>query len=128
MEKRSSWLSTRGKVPRCDCGFWVAITMCGCGRGHDSPSTLTWRSSIVSRSADCVRGGVRLSSSTRTTLAKTGPGRKSQLPVSGPKTETPVIVGGEEVGVALDPGQLRPEGGGEGAGQHGLADARARPR
>ena len=67
MAKRSSWLSTSGKVPRCECGFWVAITMWGWGSGHDSPSTLTWRSSIVSRSADWVRGGVRFSSSTRTT-------------------------------------------------------------
>ena len=33
-------------------------------------------------------------------------------------------VGRQEVGMALDPGQLRPEGGGQGPGQHRLADAR----
>ena len=98
MAKRSSWLSTSGKVPRCDCGFCVAITRWGCGSGQDWPSTLTWRSSIVSRSADCVRGGVRFSSSTSTTWAKTGPGRKSQLPVSGMKTDTPVMSDGRRSG------------------------------
>ena len=44
------------------------------------PSTVTWRSSIGSSSADCVRGGVRLISSTSTTLAKTGPGRNRNEP------------------------------------------------
>ena len=98
MAKRSSWLSTSGKVPRCECGFCVAITRWGWGSGQDWPSTLTWRSSIVSSSADCVRGGVRFSSSTSTTCANTGPGRKSQLPVSGMKTETPVMSDGRRSG------------------------------
>ena len=103
MANRSSWLSTSGKVPRCERGFWVAITMCGLGSGHDSPSTLTCCSSIVSSRADWVRGGVRFSSSTRTTWANTGPG--SELPGArvGREHRDAGDVGREEVGVALDP-------------------------
>ena len=51
---------------------------------------------------------------------------------SGPEVPRPGVrgedghagdVGGEQVGVALDPGELDPEGGGQGPGQHGLAHA-----
>ena len=45
-----------------------------------------------------MRGGVRLSSSTSTTPAKTGPRRNSQRPVSGTKTETPVMSDGSRSG------------------------------
>ena len=68
------------------------------GAARTRPSTLTWCSSIVSRSADCVRGGVRFSSSTSTTWAKTGPGRKSQVPLSGRNTDTPVMSDGSRSG------------------------------
>ena len=44
------------------------------------PSTVTWRSSMGSSSAACVRGGVRLISSTSTTLANTGPGMNRNVP------------------------------------------------
>ena len=124
MAKRSSWLSTSGKVPRCECGFWVAMTRWGCGNGQDWPSTLTWRSSIVSRSADCVRGGVRLSSSTSTTWAKTGPGPEVPGAGVGHEDRHARDVGRQQVGVTLDPRQLGAEGGGERAGQHRLAHAR----
>src|SRR5213596_582253 len=45
----------------------------GCGSGSVLPSTVTCASFMASRSADCVRGVVRLISSARTTLAKIGP-------------------------------------------------------
>ena len=48
--------------------------------GWVMPSTVTWRSSIGSSNAACVRGGVRLISSTSTTLAKTGPGMNRNEP------------------------------------------------
>src|ERR1700684_406586 len=47
------------------------MTRWGIGSGHDWPSALTCCSSMVSRRAACVRGGVLFSSSTRTTWAKT---------------------------------------------------------
>ena len=99
------------------------MTRCGRGSGHDSPSTLTCCSSIVSSSAAWVRGGVRLSSSTSTTCANTGPGRNSQVPVSGANTDTPGDVGGQEVGMALHARQLGPERERQRAGQDGLAHA-----
>ncbi len=43
-----------------------------------TPSTVTCRSAIASSSADCVFGIARLTSSTRTTFAKIGPGRNSK--------------------------------------------------
>ena len=79
-------------------GFWVPITRCGRGSGHDSPSTDTCCSSMASSSADWVRGGVRLSSSRRTTWANTGPGRNSHVPVSGENTVTPVMSEGSRSG------------------------------
>ena len=43
------------------------------------PSTVTCRSAIASRSADCVFGIARLISSTSTTLAKIGPGPELEV-------------------------------------------------
>ena len=80
-------------------GFWVPMTRWGRGRGHDSPSTDTCCSSMASRSADWVHGGVRLSSSRRTTCPNTGPGRKSHVPVSGENTVTPVMSDGSRSGL-----------------------------
>ena len=56
------------------------------GREHEErlrehvgvPSIVTCRSAIASSSADCVFGIARLISSTRTTLAKSGPRRNSK--------------------------------------------------
>ena len=56
------------------CGFWVATTKKGSGRGRVSPSTVTCPSAIASSSALCVRGVARLISSASNTGAKTGPG------------------------------------------------------
>ena len=78
--KRSSWLSGSGKVPALPNGFCVATRKNGSGSGCVTPSTVTWRSSIGSSSAACVRGDARFTSSTSTTLAKIGPGRKSHSP------------------------------------------------
>ena len=47
-----------------------------------SPSMVTWRSSIASSSADCVRGLARLISSASTNWASSGPGRNSKAPVA----------------------------------------------
>ena len=46
------------------------------------PSTVTWRSSIASSSADWVFGEARLISSATTMLAKTAPGLNSNSRVS----------------------------------------------
>ena len=64
-----------------------------------TPSTVTWRSAIASSSADCVRGIARLISSTRTTFAKTGPGRNSNSRVFWLKIERPVTSVGWRSGV-----------------------------
>ena len=74
--KRSSWLSGSRYVPSCSTGFCVAMTMNGGGSTCVTPSTLIWRSSIASSSADCVLGEARLISSASTMLANSGPGWK----------------------------------------------------
>ena len=79
---RSSWLSGRTYVPSNSYGFWVASTMNGGSSGYVLPSTETWRSLIASSRALWVRGVVRLISSARITLAKIGPGLKTNSPVA----------------------------------------------
>ena len=79
-------------------GFWVARSTNGVGSRWRTPSTVTAPSSIASRNADWVRGGVRLSSSTRTTWANIGPATKvSRLPSHTPE---PVMSEGSRSAVA----------------------------
>ena len=68
----------KGKVPSSSIGFCVAMTRKGRGRSVVSPSTVSWRSSIASRRAACVRGVARLISSARTIWAMSGPSRKAK--------------------------------------------------
>jgi hypothetical protein len=58
-------------------GFCVATTMNGASSTYVVPSTVTWRSSMASSSADCVLGDARLISSPTTRWANTAPGRNS---------------------------------------------------
>ncbi len=60
-------------MPSWSTGFWVAMTMNGGSRRRVSPSTVIWRSSIDSSSADWVFGDARLISSASTMLANSGP-------------------------------------------------------
>ncbi len=69
-------------MPSISIGFCVATTMNGGSRKYVMPSTVTWRSSMHSSSADCVFGEARLISSPTTTLAKTAPGLNSKSRVS----------------------------------------------
>ena len=71
----------------------------GYGRSRVTPSTVTWYSAIASSSADCVFGVARLISSTRTTFAKTGPGRNSKSRVFWLNTDSPVTSVGWRSGV-----------------------------
>jgi hypothetical protein len=66
------------EVPSCSIGLSVASRRNGRGRGRVSPSTVTCTSAIGSRSADCVFGIARFTSSSGTTFAKIGPGRNSK--------------------------------------------------
>ena len=63
------------------------------------PSTVTWRSAIPSRSADCAFGRARLISSTTRMFAKIGPGWNSKTRCSGLQTESPVTSVGCRSGV-----------------------------
>ena len=63
------------------------------------PSTVTWRSSMHSSSADWVLGEARLISSPTTMLAKIAPGLNSNSRVSWLQTETPVMSLGSRSGV-----------------------------
>ena len=123
MRKRSSCASGSGNVPSYSIGFCVAITMNGSGVRCVMPSTVTCRSSIASRSADCAFGVARLISSARTTCERTGPGRNSKSPrllvVDGDAGD----VGGQEVGRELDAAERAAAGAGEAAREHRLADA-----
>ena len=60
-------------MPSCSIGFWVASTKKGSSSWCVWPPTVTRCSCIASSSAACVLGGVRLISSARTRLAKSGP-------------------------------------------------------
>ena len=80
----------------------------GRGSGRVTPSTVTWCSSIASSSADWVRGVARFSSSTSTTLAKSGPGRNSHSLPARWNTETPVSSDGSRSGVAWTRRKIRP--------------------
>jgi len=72
---RSSSASGNGYVPSYSTGFCVARTRKGSGSPSESPSSVTCRSSIASRSALCVFAGARFTSSARTMFAKIGPVR-----------------------------------------------------
>jgi hypothetical protein len=61
----------------------VAITKNGFGRSKVRSSIVTVPSCIASSKPLCVRGGARLISSATTTLVKIGPGRVSNVAVSG---------------------------------------------
>ena len=75
------------------------MTMNGGASWYETPSTVTWRSCMHSRSAACVFGEARLISSTRRTLANTGPGRNSNSFERWLKTLTPVTSDGSRSGV-----------------------------
>ena len=75
---RSSCASGRGYVPSMSIGFWVASTMNGVSSSYVVVSTVTWRSSMLSSSADCVLGDARLISSPTTMFANTAPGLNSK--------------------------------------------------
>src|SRR5438128_12434784 len=62
--------------------------MNGVPSGCVTVSTVTWRSSMHSRSADCVFGLARLISSPRTMLAKIAPGLNSKSPRAWTQTTT----------------------------------------
>ena len=96
---RSSWASGRGYVPSCSMGFCVAMTMNGVPRWYVTVSTVTCRSSMDSRRADCVFGDALLISSARTMLAKIAPGLNSKSPRSWLNTLTPVTSVGRRSGV-----------------------------
>ena len=98
-KKRSSCASGSGNVPSYSIGFSVAMRRNGYGSSRVTPSTVTWRSAIASSSADWVFGVARLISSTRTTLAKIGPGLNSKPRVCWSKTESPVTSVGCRSGV-----------------------------
>ncbi|OLB80455.1 MAG: hypothetical protein AUI14_06670 [Actinobacteria bacterium 13_2_20CM_2_71_6] len=96
---RSRCASGSGYVPSISIGFCVAITMNGVCSRYVTPSTVTWRSSMHSNSADWVFGEARLISSPTTMLANTAPGLNSKSRFSWLKTLTPVTSLGSRSGV-----------------------------
>ena len=95
-------------MPSSSIGFCVAITMNGRGRRYVCASTVTWRSSIASSSADWVLGEARLISSASTMLAKIPPGRNSNSLAVRFHTDTPVTSEGSRSGVNWMRWQLPP--------------------
>ena len=86
-------------------------------------STVTWRSSIASSSADCVFGDGRLISSASTTFANTPPGRNSNSSVPRFHTETPTTSEGRRSGVNWIRCHVPAIDARDRLGQRGLADA-----
>ena len=86
-------------MPSCSIGFCVARTRNGSGSGVVVSPTVTCRSCIASRSADCTLAGARLISSARTRFANTGPRRATNSCVFGLKTSVPMRSAGRRSGV-----------------------------
>ena len=102
-------------------GFWVAMTRWGRGSGHDSPST---RHLLLLHRLEQGRLGTRRRAVELVDEHDMGEHRAgSELPCAGVRREHRHAgdVGGQKVGMALDPRQLGPERGRQGPGQHGLA-------
>jgi hypothetical protein len=78
---------------------------------------------MASRNADCVRGGVRFSSSARTTCANSGTGDEVEAVLVGVPDARAGDVGRQQVGGGLDPVEGPAERAGERAGERGLAAA-----
>ena len=97
--KRSICASGSGNTPWNSTGFSVASTMNSSGSLKRSPSSDTWRSSIASKSALCVRGEARLISSANSTCVNTGPFLISNSPVFALNTAPPVTSAGSKSGV-----------------------------
>ena len=89
-----------GRCPRTRSGSgWPSPGRGGAG-AQVSPSTVTWRSSMHSRRALCVRGVARLISSARSDVgARPGRGGTRTPPSSGCRSETPVTSLGSRSGV-----------------------------
>ena len=121
--KRSSWASGSGYVPSYSTGFWVAMTRNGRSSTCVAPSTVTCVSCIASRSEDWVFGEARLISSTRRTLAKTGPGPEAEGAALAVEDVDPRDVRREQVGCELHPVEGQVERAGDRLREHGLADA-----
>ena len=81
-------------MPSYSAGFWVASTTNGRASSCLVPSIVICRSCMHSSRPDWVFGEARLISSTRTTLAKTGPGWNSKLAVRWLKTLVPTMSAG----------------------------------
>src|SRR3954453_23076681 len=73
--------------------------MNGCSSGYVTPSIVTCDSCMHSRSAACVLGDARFTSSTSSRLANTGPGLNSNRLERWSKTFTPVTSDGRRSGV-----------------------------
>ncbi len=78
---RSICASGSWYVPSDSIGFWVARTMYGCSMTYVFESTVTCRSSMISRRADWVLAEARLISSARMMLLIAAPGRNSNSPL-----------------------------------------------
>ncbi|MCY1225667.1 hypothetical protein D9M72_378700 [compost metagenome] len=89
MRKRSSCDSGKAKVPPWLTGFCVAMTKKGSGNGRVAPSMVTCPSSMASSNALWLLGVARLISSASTSSANTGPGWKTNWPLSLSNTEVP---------------------------------------
>src|SRR3990172_3242851 len=107
--KRSSCASGSANVPSYSMGFWVAMTRNGSGIRWVTPSMVACRSSMHSRSADCVLGVARLISSASTIWAMIGPGLNSNSWVFWLKMERPVTSEGSRSGVNWMRRKLQPK-------------------
>ena len=91
------------------------------------PPAVTWRSCMASSSAAWVLGGVRLISSARITLAKTGPWMNWKRALAGALVLLEDLragdVGGHQVGRELDAVEAEVQDPGQAADQQGLGQA-----
>ena len=88
-----------------------------------TPSTVTWRSSMLSSSADCVFGLARLISSASTMFANTAPGLELEVAALLVVDVDAGDVGGQQVRRELDAAEGAVDGPRDRLGEHRLADA-----
>ena len=99
------------------------MTMNGVGSLYVCASTVTWRSSIASSSADCVFGDARLISSASTTLANTAARPELEVVAGTVPDRRAGHVRRQEVGRELDAPPRAADRLGDGLGERRLADA-----
>ncbi len=110
-------------MPAKSCGFCVAMTKNGSGKGMVWPSSETWPSFIASSSADWVRGTRAVDFVREKDVREDRPLAQDELAAALIVDADAKDIAGQEVARELHSAELAAEGFGQGAREGSLADA-----